>query len=107
MSPLLLLFPTLWLLVATFVVLLCRCAARGDAAMLAASRAAEAAETRELVSGFRARITQPLGPDGPVGTSDSTRETVLVHRAQTRAQLGARFRGAGARTRRARCAQRP
>ncbi len=107
MSPLLLLFPTLWLLVATFVVLLCRCAARGDAALLAASRAAEADEARELVSGFRARITQPLAHEDPVRASEASREAVLVHRAQTRAQLGARFRAGGASTRRARCAQRP
>jgi hypothetical protein len=107
MSPLLLLFPALWILVSTFVVLLCRCAARGDAAMLAASRAAKAAETRELVSGFRARIVQPLGHDRFAGATYSGSEAIAVHRAQTRAQLGARFRARGATARRARCAERP
>jgi len=95
----LLLIPTLWLLAASFVALLCRCAARADQQMLAANRTAEG---REQAVG--ARITRPGGREGTGAAVAANRDAVLVHQAHTRAQVRARFRAGAARARGARCA---
>jgi len=93
------LISTLWLLAASFVVLLCRGAARADEQMLAANRTAQG---RERAVG--ARITRPVDRGGAGGAAAASRDAVLAHQAQTRAQVRARFRAGAARARGARCA---
>jgi hypothetical protein len=97
MSPLLLLLPTLWLLAASFVVLLCRGAARADQQMLAA-------DGRERAAAGGARITRQAGGEGLGRTASANRDGVLAHHAQGRAPLGARVRAGAVRARGARCA---
>lgn len=98
MSPLLLLLPTLWLLVATFVLLLCRCAALADKEAHS-PLPAHGPQARVHPAGARITRRQAAASERDDGPG------VLVHTAQARTRLKGRI-GGGARRRGPRCTAR-